>query len=208
MPLIQPSEQIAYWVIPSLELDGYTPLGNATGINNDLTDVIYAEGEQAFLAAAQGNVGTYKPLPDVGQLVEAGEIYGYNGGLVICRQSHARTIHPPEDTLALFVVYRPDGGGVLDWVAGERVEVGTHRIYNTIEYVCIQAHVTQSDWTPPAVPALWQVYMPPSADWQAGVAYKIGDEVMYQGVLYRCRQSHTSQVGWEPPRVPALWLQI
>lgn len=203
MPLVLPSEQIAYWVIPSLELDGETPLGNVTGIRENIADAIYAEGENAFLTAAQGNVGAYKPLPDEGFL-EAGEIYGYNGGLLIVRQSHNRTAFPPEDTPALFVVYRPEGG-VLEWVAGERVEVGTHRMYQAVEYECIQAHVTQLDWTPPVVPALWQVYVPPSAEWKAGVAYAIDDEVLYQDVTYRCIQSHTSQVGWEPPNVPALW---
>lgn len=206
--LIQPTQQIAYWLIQSVQEDGATPVGQATGINNALT-VISAEGEQAFLRAAL-SVTAYKPLPDVGQPVEAGRIYGYKNGLIICRQSHTRMSFAPEDTPALWIVYREGAQDVLDWIAGEKVERGMHRMYGGIEYVCIQAHVTQADWTPPATPALWMLYVvtPPSSEWRAGVAYRVADEVMYLGKRYRCRQAHTSQVGWEPPVVPALWRLI
>jgi hypothetical protein len=50
---------------------------------------------------------------------------------------------------------------VLEWVAGESVSVGTRRTYDGVTYECLQAHVTQSDWVPPAVPALWRVYEEP-----------------------------------------------
>lgn len=43
------------------------------------------------------------------------------------------------------------------WRPGEDVEVGDRRYYNGAWYVCLQAHTTQADWTPDAVPALWQV---------------------------------------------------
>lgn len=155
-----------------------------------------------------GEVGdSVTPLPNQGEWCEAGAIYAYNGALVICRQSHFRTIYPPEETLALFIVYREEAAG-LEWIAGEQVHVGTRRFYDGAEYECLQAHVTQSDWTPPSVTALWRVVMPPSAEWQPYTAYVIGDEVLYAGLLYRCRQSHTSLPGWEPPNVPALWLPL
>ncbi len=79
-----------------------------------------------------------------------------------------------------------------------------------VEYVCLRAHTTQADWTPPATPALWQVYTAPSVNWAVGVAYKVGDIVTYtpDGKRYRCLQAHTSQAGWTPPVVPALWLLI
>ena len=146
-------------------------------------------------------------LPEVGGWCDAGTLYAYNSALVICRQSHFRTIYPPEETLALFIVYREESEG-LEWIAGEQVHLGTRRIYAGAEYECLQAHVTQSDWTPPAVPALWRAVLPPSAEWQPYTAYVIGDEVLYAGLLYRCRQSHTSLPGWEPSRTPALWSVI
>lgn len=43
------------------------------------------------------------------------------------------------------------------WKPGDSVKVGDRRYYNGKWYVCIQAHTTQSDWTPDIVPALWQV---------------------------------------------------
>jgi len=206
MGLIQPQTQIAYWVIPSLELDGATPVGQATGINNDLS-AISADGEAAFLSATR-NIGSYKPLPDSGWL-ESGQIYGYNSGLVIVRQSHDRTLFAPEQTPNLFSVYRGAGGGVLDWITNEPVLVGTHRVYGAIEYVCLQAHTTQVDWTPSTTPTLWQVYAPTQV-WAYPVAYKVDDVVIYRpnGYSYKCRQAHTSQVDWKPPDVPALWLKL
>ena len=151
----------------------------------------------------------FPPLPDSGWL-EQGAIYAYGGVCVMVRQPHNRTIYPPDQTPALFVVYRP-GEGVLDWIAGEPVEIGIHRMYGGTEYVCLQKHVTQSDWTPPAVPALWRVYTPtpPSeSPWAYPIAYKIGDIVTYTGNRYQCLQAHTSQAGWTPSIVPALWKKL
>jgi hypothetical protein len=151
--------------------------------------------------------GAFPLLPDSGWL-EAGSVYQHGNGAVIVRQSHSRTHYAPAETPNLFIVYRPDAAGVLEWVVGESVLVGTQRTYGGVTYAALQAHVTQSDWTPPATPALWSVVVAPSPNWTAGVAYKIGDIVTYNGALYECRQSHTAQVGWEPPNVLALWLPV
>jgi len=96
----------------------------------------------------------------------------------------------------------------LEWIAGEQVYIGTRRIYASAEYECLQAHVTQADWIPPNVPALWNAVVPPSDEWQPYTAYTIGDIVTYAGAEYECRQSHTSLPGWEPPNVLALWLPL
>ena len=152
-----------------------------------------------------GTVTAYSPLPAIGEWCEAEKMYSYNGSLVICRQSHFRTIYPPEQTPALFIFYQA-GAGVLNWIVGEKVEIGAHRLYNGTEYICLQAHVTQSDWTPPATPTLWRLYVPPSSNWAVGVAYKVGDTVMYNSVKYRCLQAHTSQADWTPPAtLNVLW---
>jgi len=185
------------------------PVGNNMG--TPLACVSDAD-EAAFCGKAAGIVSEYNPLPEAGRWCEAGQIYGYDGGLIICRQSHVRTAHAPEDTPALWIVYREGAASVLEWVAGEPVQLGTQRTYGGLTYECLQAHVTQADWTPPATPALWAVVeeaQEPGGDepteWAVGVSYDVGDVVTYQGAEYECRQAHTSQAGWTPSAVPALW---
>ena len=210
MAKIQPETQAARWIIPTLEIDGQTAVGEITGVNPALdADLIWAEGDAEFLAAAQGAITDYRPIPDVGEWCEAGMIYGYNSGLVICRQSHYRMYYPPEDTPALWMVYREEAG-ILEWIPNEPVSIGDLRAYNDVTYECIQAHVTQEDWTPDVTPALWRVYVEPQPydEWAPYTAYTIGDIVTYLGIYYECRQSHTSLPGWEPPNVLALWLPI
>lgn len=151
-------------------------------------------------------IDTVTPLPESG-FIELDKLYSWEGLIVRCRQSHQRTIYDPTETLALFTIYRPAEEN-MQWIAGEQVDVGTLRMYNGVQYECIQAHVTQSDWTPDATPALWSEVVEPSDEWQAGVSYSVGDIVTYEGHTYECRQSHTSISTWYPSAVPALWLLI
>ena len=208
MPHVIADERAMFWAVGApIVATGLTEVGAATLTGLAL---IADADENAFLDAVAGEaVGAgVTPLPEMGKWCEAGTIYAHGDGLVICRQSHARTEHDPADIPALFIVYREDAASVLEWIAGEQVHVGTRRLYAGAEYECLQAHVTQSDWTPPSVPALWRAVVEPSAEWQAGTAYKVGDRVLYAGLLYECRQAHTAQVGWEPPNVLALWLPV
>ncbi|GLW54828.1 M28 family peptidase [Kitasatospora phosalacinea] len=46
------------------------------------------------------------------------------------------------------------GGGT--WAAGVAYNVGDTVTYNGVSYRCLQAHTSQSTWTPDVVPALWQ----------------------------------------------------
>lgn len=98
------------------------------------------------------------------------------------------------------------------WQQGLSVQVGDVYGYGGFLWRCVQAHTTQSDWTPDKVPALWRkveiVHEAEKRVWQAGVDYTSGDVVFYpdaDGAEYECLQSHTSLTGWEPPNVPALW---
>jgi len=126
------------------------------------------------------------------------------------RQTHERTIYPPEQTPALFSFYRDNAAAELVWMDGEKVEAGWKRTYEGKTYECLQAHQTQSDWTPDKVPALWKlvVVVPATGEWTIGIAYKVGDEVMYLGKKYRCRQAHTSISTWTPTAAASLWLLI
>ena len=147
-------------------------------------------------------------LPSSGTL-KIGEIYSYGNGAVMVRQSHERTIYPPEQTPSLFSFYRDNASAELAWMEGEKVEAGWKRTYGGKTYECLQAHQTQADWTPPAVPALWkEVVAPVTGEWAVGIAYKVGDEVMYLGKKYRCRQAHTSIQTWNPVAAVNLWLLI
>ncbi len=175
-------------------------------------EVVADEDENTWLGALAPHADAFPPLPDSGWL-KAGAVYQYGDGAVIVRQSHERSIYAPEDTPALFMVWREDAATVLEWIAGEQVQVGTRRMYEGTEYECLQGHVTESTWAPPATPSLWAVVVvepeePTTPEWAAGVAYSVGDVVTYQGSRYECRQAHTAQVGWQPPNVLALWLPL
>jgi hypothetical protein len=137
-----------------------------------------------------------------------GDIVAFNDRAYSCRQAHTSQVDwSPSTAFTLWVVHRANEDE-LPWVACEPVEIGWTRTYDGTVYECIQAHVTQPDWTPDAVPALWASQAPPTSEWAVGVAYTIGDLVTYDGSTYECRQSHTSQAGWTPPVVPALWLLV
>jgi len=87
---------------------------------------------------------------------------------------------------------RPEATDVLEWIVGETVIIGTHRMYEGVEYRCVQGHTTQSDYTPDATPALWTVVVDPNdpQPWTqpqgAHDAYRIGDLVTYEGQVWEC----------------------
>ena len=152
----------------------------------------------------------FPPLPSSGTL-KIGEIYSYNNGAVMVRQTHERTIYAPEETPALFSFWRDNASAELAWMDGEKVEKGWKRTFDGKTYECLQAHQTQADWTPTAtLGVLWKevVVIPAEGAWAVGVAYKVGDIVTYKGKRYSCRQAHTSITGWYPDIVPALWLLL
>jgi hypothetical protein len=181
----------------------------STIFTNDNVEVITGATADEVDAKLVTATATFPVLPSVGQLVQKDRLYSFEGKIYKCIQEHYRMNYSPAETLALFNVYRKETAD-MQWIAGEKVAVGTKRIYNSKTYECIQAHVTQSDWTPPAVPALWKevVVIPTTGEWAVGVAYKVGDEVMYLGKKYRCRQAHTSIATWNPVAAASLWLLI
>ena len=77
------------------------------------------------------------------------------------------------------------------WVVGKAYAVNDRAQYNGTLYKCIQAHTSQSDWTPDATPALWKtVSLDEYPEWVqptgAHDAYNIGDKVTYNGQHYVC----------------------
>ena len=71
------------------------------------------------------------------------------------------------------------------WEAGIAVNVGERYRYGDTLYKCVQAHTSQTDWTPDATPALWTEVAEPGTIpvWRqpsgAQDAYRIGDKVHY-----------------------------
>lgn len=171
--------------------------------------VVSNTDENAFVQSLSSKVAAFPPLPATGWL-EAGSIYSYGGQALVVRISHFRTTFAPADTPNLFIVYRADAAKVLDWIAGEKVEVGVHRLYGGQEYKCLQAHVTQADWTPDRTPNLWALYVeaPSGNEWAVGVTYKADDIVTYKGVTYKCTIGHTSISVWTPDVAVSLWTKV
>jgi len=151
-------------------------------------------------------------LPKTGTLINIGELYTHDGQVYRVRQSHKVTAYNPDDIPALFTVYRKETDDMA-WIDGEKVDVGAIRLYKDKKYTCIQAHQTQSDWTPPATPTLWEVYSEEPvnevSEWVqptgAHDAYQIGDQVLFNGSTY---ESVINANVWSPTVYPAGWCEI
>jgi len=133
---------------------------------------------------------------------EIGNIVTFtDGNLYVVRQAHRSQVDwtPDAVTPTLFMVYRSNADTLLDWIAGEKVEVGWLRTENGTTYECIQAHVTE--YAPSTVPALWAVYNDPEEPqpWQqpAGAhdAYNTGDRVTHVSFIW---ESTIDANVWEP----------
>lgn len=77
------------------------------------------------------------------------------------------------------------------WAAVKPYSVSDRVQYNGALYKCVQAHTSQADWAPDAVPALWvAVSVDAWPEWvqPAGShdAYHLGDKVRYNGKHYIC----------------------
>jgi hypothetical protein len=130
---------------------GYTDPDQVTNSGQPVFASAETESEQLDLLA--DFVGKFPELPAEGERLQRGEIYQSGGVLWMVRQDHIRTHHDPAVVLALFLRHNPNGTG---WVSGEQVQRGTIRSYDGSKWRAIQGHVTQDDWTPDSVPALWE----------------------------------------------------
>jgi hypothetical protein len=101
-----------------------------------------------------------------------------------------------------------------EWSAGEAVKIGDFRRYGDELYSCLQAHTTQSDWTPDITPALWrhwpkvaagEEYPPWVQPTGSHDAYNTGDRVVYHGQNY---ESLIDANVWSPDAYPAGWKLI
>ena len=89
-----------------------------------------------------------------------------------------------------------------EWEPNVNYVIGNLRRYGEKLYKCVQAHTSQADWTPDAVPALWAVAGDPAEEWPewsqpigAQDAYMSGDKVSHNSKHW---QSAIDNNVWEP----------
>jgi hypothetical protein len=102
-------------------------------------------------------------------------------------------------------------GGFEAWQSGKAYSVDGFLRHGMKLYRVVQAHTSQVDWTPDAVPALFAEVAPPGTipDWVqptgAHDAYNIGDKVLFDGRIY---ESKINANVWSPSAYPAGWTDL
>lgn len=96
------------------------------------------------------------------------------------------------------------------WTTGVAYAIDDRIRYGETLYRCVQAHTSQSDWTPDVTPALWTevsieeipVWVQPTG---AQDAYNTGDKVHYPTANDSVYQSTIDNNVWSPDAYPAGW---
>lgn len=88
------------------------------------------------------------------------------------------------------------------WATGVSYAVGQYRTYQSTLYRCVQAHTSQSDWTPDTAASLWTLAADPTEEYPEWIAptgahnaYAMGDKVTHNGTRY---VSTVDSNVWEP----------
>jgi hypothetical protein len=159
---------------------------------------------ESVIPLLSGTINTVIDLPATGQVYKD-SLYKYDGGLIICRQSHNRTIYTPNETPALFSFYR-ENSDTLTWIENEQVLLGWFRMYNESQYECIQAHMTLIGWEPNIANTLWVKVNTGCDEWVqptgAHDVYNLGDCVTFNGDEYISLINNNS---WSPIVYPQGW---
>lgn len=103
------------------------------------------------------------------------------------------------------------------WKENESVEIGDIMHYEGKLYEVVQAHTTQSDWTPNATPALWKEIAPevtedgeeiiPEFKQPTGShdTYKVGDKILFDGKIYKSKIDNNA---YSPTAYPQGWEEV
>lgn len=97
------------------------------------------------------------------------------------------------------------------WASGKAYALDDRVRYGEKLYKCVQAHTSQSDWTPDATPALWTEVAKPGEIpvWKqptgAQDAYMTGDKVWYPAVDTTVYESTIDNNVWSPTEYPQGW---
>ena len=97
----------------------------------------------------------------------------------------AGAILTDEQALTVSIIYPIWDGNSITYSVGDRV------LYNSILYKCLQAHTSQSTWTPTDAPSLWAKVLIPTPgvipDWEQPSStnpYSKGDKVKHNGKIW------------------------
>ena len=125
-------------------------------------------------------------------------------------QMYAQTL-PDEAAMEIATLY-PEWATDTAYAVGTFVTYGENTVGDPQLYRCVQAHTSQSDWTPDATPALWTaVGLAPddvpvwSRPTGAHDAYNIGDRVHYPGADDPIYESLINANVYSPEEYPAGW---
>ena len=98
------------------------------------------------------------------------------------------------------------------WAANEVYAANDRVQYGGVAYKCLQAHLSQADWTPDAAVSLWAKILIPDPevipDWEQPDStnpYMKGDKVRVEGKIYR---SVIDNNVWSPAAYPAGWREV
>lgn len=101
-----------------------------------------------------------------------------------------------EQALTVPLIYPAWSGDSVNYAAGDRV------MYGGVLYKCLQAHTSQSTWTPTDAPSLWAKVLIPTPgeipDWEQPSStnpYAKGDKVKHNGKIWI---SNLDGNVWEP----------
>ena len=89
-----------------------------------------------------------------GSALDFTRIFNGGGGTTPTTPPTTRPTTPPTTSPTTPPTTPPASG--TTWVTNHAYKVGDVVTYAGLSYRCLQAHTSQPDWTPPAVPALWQ----------------------------------------------------
>lgn len=125
-------------------------------------------------------------------------------------QMYAQTL-PDEAAMEIATVY-PEWATDTAYAVGAFVIYGENGVGDPQLYKCVQAHTSQSDWTPDVTPALWvaiglapdevPVWSQPTG---AHDAYNTGDRVHYPEAESPIYESLIDGNVWSPDAYPSGW---
>lgn len=164
------------------------------------------ENTAEFLYRRQTRVDAeLPPGVEAALLVPGRDIFGYLDRLV---REDALT---QEEMIRLVGVYP-------DWATATPYAIGDIAEYNLQLWKCIQAHTSQVDWFPAAVPALWQPTVPAGVIpiWDSGLVggYALDDLVIWPegGKVWRSLTDANAAfepggIGtWRDQTIPPIWV--
>lgn len=101
------------------------------------------------------------------------------------------------------------------WQDETDYEVGDRVRYQDVLYKCLQAHTSQSNWTPDAAASLWARVLIPDEDvipvWEQPDStnpYMTGDKVHYPTIDDPVYESLIDNNIWSPEAYPAGWALV